>query len=73
MIFCFELDCQFGFISLENDMEFFSMLVILQVGVFAIILDEMVIQRNFWDSPISYWERESPHYMRFISTTNFLV
>lgn len=29
MIFCFELDCQFGFISLENDMEFFSMLVIL--------------------------------------------
>lgn len=47
MIFCFELDCQFGFIWLENDMEFFSMLVILQVGVFAIILHEMVIQRNF--------------------------
>lgn len=29
MIFCFELDCQFGFIWLENDMKFFSMLVIL--------------------------------------------
>lgn len=43
IIFCFELDLSVWFFWLENDMEFFSMLVSLQVGVFAIILDEMVI------------------------------